>query len=174
MSINNVNRSVQNRYVNLSTQATSKTTTANVVATATSNKASDTVEISQAAQNISDASASTTAGEKFDFSNMTPKEMKGVANEMFKQGKIDIDQLFQLETAGIPLGKLGAKGEFIALTPAEREGYMSKPYNYVKYTADRISFLEQTGYANDSKSGYEMLKSLLGKLKGSQTTTANT
>lgn len=173
MSISSVNSSVQNQYPQLSTQATSKTTATKAVATAASNTASDTVQISQAAQNISAASASTTASEKFDFTNMTPKQMKGVANEMFKQGKIDIDQLFQLETAGVPLGKLGANGEFIALTPAEREGYMSKPVNYVKYTADRISFLEQTGYANDSKSGYEMLKNLLGKLKGSQTATAN-
>ena len=173
MSVSNINNSVQNQYQQISTQATSKTTAANAVATAASNTASDTVQISQAAQNISAASASTTASEKFDFTNMTPKQMKGVANEMFKQGKIDIDQLFHLENVGVPFGKLGANGEFVALTPAEREGYMSKPVNYVKYTADRISFLEQTGYANDSKSGYEMLKNFLGKLKRSQATTAN-
>lgn len=168
MSVSHINSSIQIQYTQLSTQSTNKTTATNAVATAASNTASDTVQISQAAQNISAASAGTTGSEKFDFTNMTPKQMKGVANEMFKQGKIDIDQLFHLENVGVPFGKLGANGEFVALTPAEREGYMSKPVNYAKYTADRISFLEQTGYANDSKSGYEMLKNLLGKLKESQ------
>jgi hypothetical protein len=169
MSINSINSSVQNQYPKVSTQATSNTTVVKTkTASALSITASDTVQLSQTAKNITLASTSKSATQEYDFTNMSPNAMKSVGNEMFKQGKIDIDQLFQLENAGVPLGKLGPNGQFVALTPAEREDYMSKPVNYVKYTADRISFLEQTGYANDSKSGYEMLTSLLGKLKGSQ------
>ena len=158
MSISSVTSAIKNAYVPVRSQTISKTLSAEQVKTS-----DDVVDLSQVAQSV--GSASFKGREKFDFTEMTPKQMKGIANEMFKQGKIDLDQLFQLETAGIPLGKQGPHGEFVQLTPAEREGFMSQPLNYIQNTADRISFLDQSGYANDPKSGYDMLKNLLGKLK---------
>lgn len=158
MSISSVTSAIKNAYVPVCSQTISKTLSTEQVKTS-----DDVVDLSQVAQSV--GTASSKSREKFDFTEMTPKQMKGIANELFKQGKIDLDQLFQLETAGIPLGKLGAHGEFVELTAAERDGFMNQPMNYIQYTSDRISFLEQSGYSNDPKSGYDMLKSLLGQLK---------
>jgi hypothetical protein len=158
MSISSVTSAIKHTYIPVHSQALSKTLSAEQV-----EPSNDVVDLSKVAQSV--CTSSTQGREQFDFTHMTPKQMKGIANEMFKQGKIDLDQLFQLETAGIPLGKQGPHGEFVQLTPAEREGFMSQPLNYIQNTADRISFLDQSGYANDPKSGYDMLKNLLGKLK---------
>jgi hypothetical protein len=166
MSVHSINSSAQNQPLQLSSRVTNKTIATDVVASTVANtKLDDVWQISKTAKDINAASISSNTDQKFDFTNMTPRQMKGVANELFKQGKIDIDQLFQLETAGVPLGKQGAHGEFVELTSAEKESYMNKPVNYIKHTADCINFLEQTGYANDPKSGYEMMRNLLGKLK---------
>ncbi len=158
MSISSVTSAIKNAYVPVRSQTISKTLSAEQVKTS-----DDAVDLSQVAQSV--GSASFKGREKFDFTEMTPKQMKEIANDLFKQGKIDLDQLFQLETAGIPLGKLGAHGEFVELTAAERDGFMNQPMNYIQYTSERISCLEQSGYSNDPKSGYDMLKSLLGQLK---------
>jgi hypothetical protein len=103
-----------------------------------------------------------------DYTNMTPAQMKTAAQGMYDAGKIDLTELFKLQTAGMPLGKAGPNGEFVQLTEAEKAAASAEPVNYLQTFKDGISFLEQTGYATDSKSGYAQMKHILETLQSSQ------
>lgn len=112
------------------------------------------------------SSASASATTTHDYTNMTPNQMRDVAQELYKSGKVDLTQLLMLQTAGVPIGKQGANGEFIPLSESEKASYSSKPMNYVQVSKDAIQFLEQTGHASDPKSGAEQWKGILATLQG--------
>jgi len=93
--------------------------------------------------------------EVLDLTNMTPNQMQGIAKDLWKSGKIDLTQLLMLQTAGMPLGKVGPNGEFVQLTEADREAFGSQPVNYFKITQGAMDYLQQSGRANDPTSGYK-------------------
>lgn len=103
-----------------------------------------------------------------DFTSMTSNQMKSVAKGLFDTGKIGLTQLFQLENAGIPLGKAGPNGEFIALSPEERESFRNTPMNYMDLIKDAMSGIEAQGKAADLTSGYQSWKDLLSVLQDNQ------
>lgn len=105
------------------------------------------------------------ANRAYDFTHMTPAQMQGVAQDLFKSGKIDITQLFMLQNAGVPLGKAGQNGEFIPLSADEKSRYGNTPVNYVQTAKDALAFLDQSGYGADPKSGYTEWKSILATLQ---------
>jgi|GEM_PF-5214184 len=106
----------------------------------------------------------------YDFTSMTSHQMKSVAKALFDTGKIGLTQLFQLENAGIPLGKAGPNGEFVPLSSEERESFRNTPMNYMDIIKDVIAAIERQGKAADTTSGYQGWKELLGVLEDNQGT----
>lgn len=104
----------------------------------------------------------------YDFSHMTPNRMRAVAQELHKAGKIDPVQLFELQNAGVPLGKLGANGQLIPLTDAQRSQYADTQVNYLRIAQDAITFQEQSGMACDTKSTINEWKGILATLQSMQ------
>jgi hypothetical protein len=106
----------------------------------------------------------------YDFTSMTPKEMRGLADQLWRDGKIDLTQNFMLQRMGIPLGKLGSNGEFIPLTVDELADYENKPINYFEVGGQAMEFLTQTGKSKDPQYGYqnwEQILNVLNELQGS-------
>ena len=112
--------------------------------------------------------AASSSVSQYDFRKMTPDQMKGVAKDLYQSGKIDLSQLLILETAGVPIGKVGAKGEFVPLSASEKASYSSKPLDYFKAFSDQIAFLEQRGEAGNPKSSYAALKGIIAALQEKQ------
>jgi hypothetical protein len=100
-----------------------------------------------------------------DFTQMTPKEMKDFAKQLFDKGEIDLTQLFMLQTAGMPLGKVGANGEFVPLSNDETNAFQNKPVNYFSTAQEAMKFIEQSGKASDPTSGYANWKGIVDALK---------
>lgn len=103
-----------------------------------------------------------------DFTSMTAHQMKSVAKGLFDTGKIGLTQLFQLENAGLPLGKAGPNGEFVPYSPDERESFRNTPMNYMDIIKDVLAGIEGQGKAADLTSGYQNWKDLLGVLQDNQ------
>ena len=114
-------------------------------------------------------SSATSSSAARDYTRMTPREMQGIAQSLYESGKIDLTQLFMLQNAGMPLGKVGANGEFVSLTAAERASFQDKPVNYLKIGQDAIANLEQSGKASDPKSGYTQWTGILSALRQTST-----
>lgn len=139
----------------------------------TSAGAFDSVTISQAAQHLlASSQVDSSSGAHRDFTHMTSNQMQGVADELWKAGKIDLTQLRVLQTAGVPIGKMGAKGELIRFSDSEKANFTSRPLNYIQISEDRIDYLEKTGLASDPTSGYNMWKEILSTLQSLQTAAA--
>lgn len=104
----------------------------------------------------------------YDFSHMTPNRMRTIAQDLHKAGKIDPVQLFELQNAGVPLGRVGANGQFIPLTDAQRAQYADTQVNYLQIAQDAITFQEQSGMACDTKSTINEWKGILATLQSMQ------
>ena len=112
-----------------------------------------------------DGAVATPQKESPDFTQMTPREMKDVAKKLFDDGKIDLTQLFMLQTAGMPLGRLGDNGEFIPLTNDETNAFQNQPVNYFQVAQDAMEYIEYTGKEHDPTSGYANWKGIVKALK---------
>ncbi len=112
-------------------------------------------------------STDSASGAGYDFTNMTPREMHGVAQKLYDSGEIDLTQLLMLQTAGVPLGKLGSRGEFVPLSEAEKASYESTPRNYLEIVSGAMQFLEERGSTSDPTSGYDQWKGILAALQKS-------
>ncbi len=119
--------------------------------------------LTQIATGGDEASAS---GDGCDFTHMTPSEMQGVAQDLYDSDDIDLTQLLMLQTAGLPLGKLGENGELIPLSDAEKAKASSTPRNYLDIAQNAMKFLEDQGAAADPKSGYDQWKGIYAALQG--------
>jgi hypothetical protein len=118
----------------------------------------------------SDVAASAQASNvDYDFTHMTPAEMQGVAETLWKAGEIDLTQLLMLQTAGMPLGRMSANGEFTPLTEAERASFASQPGNYFEIARNATNFIESTGRASDPTSGYDAWRGIAAGLARSTT-----
>lgn len=116
------------------------------------------------------SSTSSNAVKSSDFTSMTPKEMKGLADQLWREGKIDLTENLMLQTMGIPLGKLGPDGKYQSLSEAETMQFQNTPINYFEVGRGAIDFLEHSGKANDPQYGYDRWKnflSVLDELQGS-------
>lgn len=107
-----------------------------------------------AAQEVSAGAGEETP--RYDFNNMTRQEIADAGKQLFKEGKITIDELFRFDH---PDGKLriGLDGKEVALDPNER-------VDFIGATRTAIFNMEQTGEARRADSGYAMMVGLLDKL----------
>lgn len=128
---------------------------------------STAVSISQRAQNLAAASqaGSSSSGGSYDFTNMTPNQMRDVALELFDSGKIGSQQHLLLLSTSLVRGHLGKNGEYIPPTEADIAHHNNTPMNYVQYSKDRISYLESAGLTSDPQYGYESWKGLLALMQ---------
>ncbi|MFZ5520665.1 MAG: hypothetical protein ACOZD0_05615 [Pseudomonadota bacterium] len=143
-------------------QATTRETSPSPAAGASDSVAVDSVELSSAARAVLAAAGKRAEG---NFEHMTPSEMKGVAEDLWRAGTIDITQLHMLQTAGIPLGKVGPNGELVPLTDQERANYESTPVDYVGVAKGAMRHLEQMHLDADPKSGYQAWQGILATLQ---------
>ncbi|HML44692.1 MAG: hypothetical protein JNN24_13295 [Hyphomicrobium zavarzinii] len=92
----------------------------------------------------------------YDFSDMTRGEIAEAGKELFRQGKISLDELFRFDH---PDGRLriGLDGSTAALNADDR-------IDFIGETRKAMSSMEETGEANRAGSGYETLAGLLDKL----------
>ncbi|HEX5337025.1 MAG TPA: hypothetical protein VFW53_01165 [Gallionella sp.] len=142
--------------------------TATFAASATS--VTDKATISEAARN--QLAEESKGGGAYDFTNMTPNQMRDAAQNLSKSGKIDSQQFLMLLSTGLTLGKQGKNGEYIPATEAETASHSNKPMNYVQYSKDRISFLESKGLTADSQYGYKSWKGILAVLQNTTSSSA--
>lgn len=107
-----------------------------------------------------EGTASTAEGAKhFNFADMRREEIVAAGKELFKDGRITLDELFRFDH---PDGKLrtDATGSVAELNPDDL-------IDFIAETRNAISNMEQTGDAHRSDSSYEMLVGLLEKLNKS-------
>lgn len=104
-------------------------------------------------ETVSAAGANKGTG-RVDFSHMSRNQMQTVANQMYEQGAINVDQLTSITLAG-PIGWAGPNGEFIPFTSSERAAIDAQPMDYTKMVSDVISGIESRGATTDPQSGYQ-------------------
>ncbi|MHB1099316.1 MAG: hypothetical protein ACYCZR_07145 [Burkholderiales bacterium] len=144
----------------------SATATTGVNGNTTANSAAK-VTISAAARQLAAPDVS------YDFTNMTPHQMKSVAQNLCKAGKIDPVQLFELENAGMPLGRMGRHGELVPLSTDEKARYANMPVNYVQTIQNVIQFMETSGevaYPKSTTKEWQGLLSLMQEMQGQPST----
>ncbi len=104
----------------------------------------------------------------YDFTRMTPNTMREVAQSLYVDGKINLQQAFNLHTMGMPLGKMGEDGKFRSLSASEQERYNNAPINYIERTQGVLGYIAQSGNAADPESGYQSWQGILTALQASQ------
>lgn len=119
------------------------------------------------ATTTSTSSAATT----HDFTNMTPNQMRDVAQDLFNSGKIGSQQHLLLLTTSF-VGRFPATKEYTPPTDADIARHNNTPMNYVQYCKDRISFLESAGLTSDPQHGYESWKGLLALMQNTTSSSA--
>lgn len=128
------------------------------------NKALSALERLQGTTSPQAQSAET--GSKYDVTNMTPNQMRDMAQDLFNSGKIDSQQHLMLLSPGLTLGNIGGDGKYIPPTEAKIASHINTLMNYVQYSKDRINYLESEGLTSDPQYGYESWKGLLATLQG--------
>lgn len=132
-------------------------------------KGNDTVTISQAAKDQQAASQTSSTSAKstsnYDFTNMTPNQMRDVSQDLFNSGKISSQQNLLLLTTSF-VGSFPATKDYTPPTDADIARHNNTPINYVQYSKDRINFLESAGLTSDPQYGYESWKGLLAIFHG--------
>lgn len=122
---------------------------------------STTVSISQQAQTLAATSqTSSSSSGSYDFTNMTPNQIRKLSQELFESGKINSQQSLSLMTIGF-VGRFPATKDYTPPTDADIARINNTPINCVQYCKDRISFLESAGDTVDPQYGYESWKGLL-------------
>ncbi|MDO8811589.1 MAG: hypothetical protein Q7J38_06130 [Gallionella sp.] len=133
---------------------------------------STTVSISQQAQTLAATSqASSSSSGSYDFTNMTPNQMRDVAQDLFNSGKISSQQNLMLLTTSF-VGRFPATKEYTPPTDAEIAHHNNTPMNYVQCSKDRISYLESAGLTSDPQYGYESWKGLLAFMQNTTSSSA--
>jgi hypothetical protein len=92
----------------------------------------------------------------YDFTNMTRGEIADAGKELFAAGKISLDELFRFEHPDGKL-KIDTDGTTVELDPTER-------IDFVAEVEKALQNMEETGEANQPKSGYTLMQGLLDKL----------
>ena len=126
--------------------------------------------------NTSAASASRTTSANsvgtYDFTNMTPNQMKSAAQALYGSGKIDSKQAIRMQLMGMPLGTM-VNGQFEPLTAAQRESFANTPVNYMQLFQGNMAFLQQNGMASDPKSGCADDQAILTAMQSAQGQTSS-
>ncbi|MBM9614527.1 hypothetical protein JWJ90_09515 [Desulfobulbus rhabdoformis] len=105
-------------------------------------------------------------GADYNFTNMTPKQMMKVSQELYDSGKINSKQHLMLISTGLTLGHTGKNGQYISPSDAEIARHNNTPMDYIQYSKDRIRYLESTGQTTDPQFGYESWKDILATMQG--------
>lgn len=96
----------------------------------------------------------------YDFTTMTRREIAETGKQLFKEGRITLDELFRFDHPDGKL-KIDLAGNHTELNPDDR-------INFIAETQTAIRNLEETGHAWLPKSPYTMFQGLLAKLTAMQ------
>ena len=109
----------------------------------------------------------------YDFTNVTPNQLKDIGDSLFKSGQINSKQWVQMgiSSASALLGKIDANGHVTMRSTAEAAQYLNTPVNYIKNLQDNLAYLQQSGHANDTN--YADEQKLLSTLQGLQGQTSS-
>ena len=107
-------------------------------------------------------------GEAYDFSHMTPSEMRDVTGDLYDSGDLDLTQVLQLQLSGRPLGKIGPDGTLLPLSDAESSAYDSTSQDFIGIANNALGEIESQGRASDPASGYQSWQSILSVLNNLQ------
>ncbi len=107
-------------------------------------------------------------GGSYDFSHMTPAEMRDVTGDLYDSGDLDLTQVLQLQLSGRPLGKIGPDGTLLPLSDAESSAYDSTSQDFIGIANNALDQIESQGRASDPTSGYQSWQSILSVLNNLQ------
>jgi len=107
-------------------------------------------------------------GGSYDFSHMTPAEMRDLSGDLYNSGDLDLAQILQLQLSGAPLGKVGPNGTLIPFSDEEKSAYDSTSRDFIGVANDAMDQIESQGRAGDPTSGYQSWQSILSVLSGLQ------
>jgi hypothetical protein len=121
----------------------------------------------QASQPASNPYASTTNASSsgsvstYDFTSMTPNQMKSAVQSLAGSGQITSSQAIQMQLAGMPLGT-DVNGQFEPLTAAQQQAAANTPVNYMQLFQNNMSALQP------GSSGYDDDQSILAAMSSAQ------
>lgn len=107
-------------------------------------------------------------GGSYDFSHMTPSEMRDLSGDLYDSGDLDLTQVLQLQLSGRPLGKIGPDGALLPLSNAESSAYDSTSQDFIGIANNALDQIESQGRAEDPTSGYQSWQSILSVLNNLQ------
>ncbi|MBB3656854.1 hypothetical protein FHX15_002082 [Rhizobium sp. BK650] len=113
-----------------------------------------------------------TSGEEergpYDFSHMTPAEMRDLSIDLYDSGDLDLAQVLQLQLSGRPFGKIGPDGTLLPLSNDESSAYDSTSQDFLDIASSAMDQIESQGRASDPTSGYQSWQSILSMLNSLQ------
>ncbi|GAA3109656.1 hypothetical protein GCM10010520_62700 [Rhizobium viscosum] len=119
-------------------------------------------------QSIGEDTSGEEDGGSYDFSHMTPAEMRELSGDLYDSGELDLAQVLQLQLSGRPFGKIGPDGTLLPLSDAESSAYDSTSQDFIGIANNEMDQIESQGRAGDPTSGYQSWQSILSVLNGLQ------
>ncbi len=107
-------------------------------------------------------------GGSYDFSHMTPAEMRDLSTDLYDSGELDLAQVLQLQLSGRPFGKIAADGTLLPLSEAESSAYDSTSQDFIGIASNAMDEIESQGRAADPTSGYQSWQGILSVLNSLQ------
>ena len=107
-------------------------------------------------------------GGSYDFTHMTPAEMRDLTGDLYDSGDLDLAQVLQLQLSGVPLGKVGPNGSLIPFSDAEKSAYDNSSQDFLGIASNAMDDIESQGRAGDPTSGYQSWQGILSVLNSLQ------
>jgi hypothetical protein len=115
-----------------------------------------------------DTSEGEEEGGSYDFTRMTPAEMRDLTGDLYDSGDLDLAQVLQLQLSGVPLGKVGPNGTLIPFSDAEKSAYDNTSRDFLGIASNAVDKIETQGRASDPTSGYQSWQGILSVLNSLQ------
>lgn len=106
----------------------------------------------------------------YNFTNITPAQLDSVTQKLVQSGQLTLGQAALLQISSEPLGLVGPQGQFVPFTAAQKATLDNTPINALQVVQNQVSWLQQTGAANDPQYNYKDWTGILSTLQSLQGT----
>jgi len=106
----------------------------------------------------------------YNFTNITPAQLDSVTQKLVQSGQLTLGQAALLQISAEPLGLVGSQGQFVPFTAAQKATLDNTPINALQEVQNQVSWLQQTGQANDPGSNFKAWTGILSTLQSLQGT----
>jgi hypothetical protein len=106
----------------------------------------------------------------YDFTNITPAQLDSDTEKLVQSGQLSLGQAALLRISSEPLGLVGPQGQFVPFTAAQKATLDNTPINALQMVEKQVSWLQQSGQANDPGSNYKAWTGILSTLQSLQGT----